>query len=105
VARRQRVPLSELAEGEGLNPTMLSRIAAKLEADGLVQRVADEHDARVAHLVVTPAGRRLHAAVRAERTDALLVALERLDDRDRQTLAAAVPALEALAEALREGRT
>jgi DNA-binding MarR family transcriptional regulator len=102
VARRGRVRFSELAEGEGLNPTMLSRIAAKLEGDGLVRRVQDEDDGRVAHLAVTPAGRRLHAAVRAERTDALQVALDRLGERDRRALAAALPALESLAEALRQ---
>jgi DNA-binding MarR family transcriptional regulator len=104
VARNGSIRFGELAEGEGLNPTMLSRIAAKLEADGLVERVQDREDGRVAHLAVTGAGRRLHAAVRAERTDALLVALEGLGERDRRALIAALPALEAVAEHLRDDR-
>jgi DNA-binding MarR family transcriptional regulator len=104
VARNGSTRFADLAEGEGLNPTMLSRIAAKLEADGLVERVQDREDGRVAHLAVTAAGRRLHATVRAERTDALLMALERLGERDRRALVAALPALEAVAEHLRDGR-
>ncbi len=101
VARNGSVRFSELAEGEGFNPTMLSRIAGKLEADGLVERVQDADDARVAHLAVTAAGRRRHAAVKAERTDTLVTALDRLSERDRRALTAALPALEALAEVLR----
>jgi len=103
VARQGQVRIAELADAGGFNPTMLSRIAAKLETDGLVERVQDREDARVAHLAVTSAGRRLHAAVRAERTDALLLGLDRLGDRDRRAIVAALPALEALAKQLREG--
>ena len=83
---------------------MLSRIAAKLEAAGLVERAQDQEDGRVAHLTVTATGRRLHAAYRAERTDALLMAIDGLGEKDRRALAAALPALEAVAEHLRDGR-
>jgi DNA-binding MarR family transcriptional regulator len=104
VARSGSIRVADLAAAEGFNPTMLSRIAAKLEAGGLVERVQDREDGRVAHLAVTATGRRLHAAVRAERTDALLVALDRLTERDRRALVAALPALEAVADHLREDR-
>jgi DNA-binding MarR family transcriptional regulator len=104
VARSGSVRFADLAASEGLNPTMLSRIAAKLEANGLVSRAQDRQDGRVAHLSVTAAGRRLHAAVKAERTDALLLALDGLSDRDRRALTAALPSLEAVAEHLKDGR-
>jgi DNA-binding MarR family transcriptional regulator len=104
VARSGSIRFADLAAAEGLNPTMLSRIAAKLEADGLVARAQDREDGRVAHLAITAAGRRLHAAVRAERTDALLMALDGLNERDRRAVAAALPALEAVAEQLKDGR-
>ena len=53
--------LADLALMEGLNPTMLSRIAGKLEAAGLVDRVADTGDGRVVHLAASPEGRDLVA--------------------------------------------
>jgi DNA-binding MarR family transcriptional regulator len=89
---------------EGLNPTMLSRIAGKLEASGLVDRVADTGDGRVVHLAASPKGRELVDQVRGERADALRVALERLTDDERRRLAAALPVLEALAESLKDRR-
>src|ERR1700691_823112 len=46
--------LAQLALMEGLNPTMLSRIAGKLEASGLVDRAADTGDGRVVHLAASP---------------------------------------------------
>ena len=104
VPRNGSIRFADLVATEGLNPTMLSRIAAKLEAAGLVERAQDTEDGRVAHLTVTAAGRRLHAANRAERTDALLLALDRLGEKDRRALAAALPALEAVADHLRVGR-
>jgi DNA-binding MarR family transcriptional regulator len=38
VARVPSIRLSELSQEEGINPTMLSRIVAKLEGSGLVTR-------------------------------------------------------------------
>jgi DNA-binding MarR family transcriptional regulator len=96
--------LADLALMEGLNPTMLSRIAGKLEASGLVDRVADTGDGRVVHLAASPKGRELVDQVRGERADALRVALERLTDDERRRLAAALPVLEALAESLKDRR-
>ncbi len=100
VARRGPVRLSELAALEGINPTMLSRIVGKLILAGLVERSRDPDDGRVAHLGVTTAGLELHATIRDERTDALLWAMDQLDDGARQALEAALPALEALADAV-----
>jgi DNA-binding MarR family transcriptional regulator len=93
--------LSDLAEREGLNPTMLSRIVAQLAARGLVRRVADADDRRAARVEPTAQGKRLHERMRQERNDALVTQLARLSPDERALLVAALPALELLAERLR----
>jgi DNA-binding MarR family transcriptional regulator len=102
VAREGSLRLSELAREEGLNPTMLSRIVAKLEVAGLVTRVPDTEDARVIHVTVTDAGTALRDAIRGERTDALLYALSRLTLEEQRELSVATPLLEKIVATLRE---
>jgi DNA-binding MarR family transcriptional regulator len=102
VARSGPVRLSELAASEGLNPTMLSRVIADFGDAGLLERVSDEGDRRAAWVKATPAGRRLAERMRRERTDALYLALAGLPEDDRILVEQALPALELLAEALRE---
>jgi DNA-binding MarR family transcriptional regulator len=94
--------LAELAAREGINPTMLSRIAGKLEATDLVDRVADTGDGRVIHLAASEKGRELVRKVRGERTDALSIALEGMTETERETLSAALPVLESLTERLKD---
>ncbi|HKH89083.1 MAG TPA: MarR family winged helix-turn-helix transcriptional regulator [Acidimicrobiales bacterium] len=100
VTRCGPIKLSDLAVIAGLNPTMLSRVVAKLEELALLRRLGDDSDRRVARAEVTSAGRELHARIRSERTDLLSRQLELLGERDRRAVAAAIPALEALAERL-----
>ncbi|HWF74813.1 MAG TPA: MarR family transcriptional regulator [Solirubrobacteraceae bacterium] len=95
------IRLSELAEEEGLNPTMLSRVIADFADAGLVTRVSDPGDRRAALVETTAAGRRLCARMRAERTDVLEVALARLDGADRRAVERALPVLEELAQGLK----
>lgn len=99
-ARIGPVKLSILAGEAGLNPTMLSRVVAKLEKQVLLRRLADETDGRVCRVEVTEAGARLGARVRSERTDVLSHELDLLADEDRAAVTAALPALERLAERL-----
>ena len=101
VVRDERVRLSELADAEGLNPTMLSRVVAGLAEAGLLERSSDETDKRAAWLAPTTAGKRLAERMRRERTDALTIALAELDDADRRAIENALPALEALSEHLK----
>ncbi|HVC39198.1 MAG TPA: MarR family transcriptional regulator [Candidatus Dormibacteraeota bacterium] len=100
VARRGPLGLAELSSREGINPTMLSRIASKLGDGGLVARQTDPRDRRAAQLVATEQGRRLHRRIRAERNDILSQRLRSLPPRQRQLVIDALPALEALTEAL-----
>lgn len=101
ITRGGSLRLSELAASEGINPTMLSRIVAKLESAGLATRSCDAGDARVVHVAPTDRGRALHEEMRHERTDALRRALEGLTSADRRALEDAMPALEAIVDALK----
>lgn len=101
VARAGRVRLSELAEAEGINPTMLSRVIAGMVQDDLLERSSDEGDRRAAWIEPTAAGRRLAERMRRERTSAVNQALESLPEADRRRIERALPALEALSEVLK----
>jgi DNA-binding MarR family transcriptional regulator len=103
VRREGPIRLSDLAEVEGINPTQLSRAVAHLVDNGLAERSADVGDRRAAWIKPTAAGRKLADRIRRERTDALNVALEALDPRERERVVSALAALEHLAERLREG--
>ncbi len=100
--RRGPVRLSDLAAFAGLNPTMLSRVIAKLEEAGLIRRLPAETDRRVCRVEATARGHRLLEGVRSERNDVLSRKLEELDPIQLRSLAAALPVLEELAERLSE---
>ena len=102
VVRGGPVRLADLAASEGLNPTMLSRIVAKLDADGLLRRTTDAAAARAAIVTATAAGRRRHERIRHERTAALGAVLADLDRSHVRALVDAIPALEALGDALQD---
>jgi DNA-binding MarR family transcriptional regulator len=93
--------LAELTELEGLNPTMLSRIVKVLDERGLIRRLPDPSDMRAARVEVTPEGAQVHEQVREQRTKVLSEWLERLPAETAELLLAAVPAMEALAEAVK----
>ena len=88
VVRLGPIRLSELADIEGVNPTMLSRIVAKLEDAGLLRRRPDPADGRAVLVEATEVGRTEQRRLRAERTELLTARL------------AALPALESLADEL-----
>jgi DNA-binding MarR family transcriptional regulator len=97
LSRAPSVSLSELADAEGLNPTMLSRVVAKLETMGLIRRFADSADLRVAHVAITPVGAELHQRVKAARTALFAAHVGALDADVRELLGDALPAIVALA--------
>lgn len=104
IGRSGPIGLSELAAQQRLNPTMLSRIAGKLCDAGLIARTAAAGDRRAAVVELTPAGRRRFRAIQAERTASLARHVEGLTPPDAAALLAALPALEALGTAARDGR-
>ena len=105
VVRQGPMRLSELADAEGVNPTMLSRVVGDLGDGGLLDRVSDPEDRRAALVQATPEGRRLSRRMRRERTDVLSRALASLPAGELAKLQRGLPALEQLAEALKEQRS
>jgi DNA-binding MarR family transcriptional regulator len=107
IARQGPIRLSDLADAESMNPTMLSRVVAALDEAGLVRRRTDPDDRRAGLLEVTAAGRRTHDRLRAERGRVLRQGLDSLDPGDAASIEAALPALERLVDAMsrRDGST
>ena len=101
VRARGPLGLAELTELEGLNPTMLSRIVKVLDERGLIRRLPNPNDMRAARVEVTPEGELVAGRVREQRTRVLSECLERLPPQTVDLLLAAVPAMEALAEAVK----
>jgi DNA-binding MarR family transcriptional regulator len=99
-ARTGPIGVGELADVEGLNPTMLSRVVGKLEAMDLLRRSPDPADARVVRVEVTASGRELHERLRRERAALFGARIADLPPEHATTLLAALPALEALADEL-----
>ena len=102
VAKWGPIRLSDLAVAEGLNLTMVSRLVRKLESQGLIRRQPHPGDRRSVLIDVSGAGRRLFERIRTERTEQLNGELEALGEADRNVVLGAVPALERLAERLRD---
>ncbi len=100
VELRGPLGLGELADFEGVNPTMLSRVVGKLEEGGLIQRQVDETDRRAVRVVVTKAGTELRRRLLIERSALLADRLGLLAEDDAANVLAAIPALEALAAEL-----
>jgi DNA-binding MarR family transcriptional regulator len=103
--------LAALAEHPGARPGQLARllnmrpntvttIVNALSARGMLDRVTAEDDRRAVRLTVTEAGRQAVLAWQATNAAVLHLALSTLPAGQRRALAAAVPALDALARAV-----
>jgi DNA-binding MarR family transcriptional regulator len=103
VAMHGPLGLGELAELEGVNPTMLSRVVAKLEDGALIRRQVDPDDRRAARVEITDAGALLRSRLNARRVQLLTERLAGLPEGFAAQLVAALPALEALAEQMASG--
>lgn len=94
VARAGSLRLGKLAERERISKATLTRLVARLEEAGYLDRAADPDDRRSAVVSVTTEGEEL-LDVTAERADAYLSRqVAALTDDERAVLAAAVPVLE-----------
>jgi DNA-binding MarR family transcriptional regulator len=101
IAARGPLGLTELAQLEGLNPTMLSRVVGKLTELGLIQRDPDPADLRAIQVEATEAGHRIHDRVKLLRVEAIGHCLDELPAASVQSIVDALPALDELALALR----
>ena len=91
--------LGALAAAEQVRPPTMTRLAAALEADGLVVREPDPQDGRGVLIRATAAGRRLLEEGRARRTAALVRQLEALAPEELRLLAQATALLERVVRA------
>lgn len=104
VGHRGPVGIGELAEIEGVNPTMVSRIVGKLDGAGLVRRRPNPLDQRGTLVEATELGRELSDRVRVRRTETVTEILGSLPRAAADSLLAALPALEALAKGFERPR-
>lgn len=101
IARRGPIGLAELARVERLNPTMLSRVIAKLDGAGLIARTPHPEDQRSAVVGVTEHGQATAGRIRDNRTKEVAQAAAALNAEQQRLITDAVPALESLVEQLR----
>jgi DNA-binding MarR family transcriptional regulator len=102
IVARGPLSLAELGELEGLNPTMLSRVVSRLREMDLISRIPDPEDLRSASVQSSAAGRRADQRVKARRAAAVSRCLELMPAGQVAALTAALPALEELAETMRQ---
>jgi DNA-binding MarR family transcriptional regulator len=88
--------LTWLATREGVTQPAMTQLISRLEDAGLVDRAADPSDGRVVQVRITADGRAMLAGRRAVRAERLAGLLDRLSPDQRDALAAALPAMDAL---------
>jgi DNA-binding MarR family transcriptional regulator len=93
--------LTWLAVREGVTQPAMTQLIARLQEAGLVDRGTDPADGRVAQIRLTDEGRATVARRRAVRADRLADLMAGLTPGERDALAAAVPAMDALANTRR----
>ncbi|MEU4622209.1 MarR family transcriptional regulator [Actinoplanes sp. NPDC023801] len=97
VAENRHTNMSRLAEALDVVPSSASRLCDRLEATGMLRRVADPRDRREVRLLLTSASRRLLAGLRESRQAALAGVLERMSPAAQQDLLRALQAFEVAA--------
>jgi len=90
--------LGDLAAVEGIAPSTPTGLVAVLEERGYVERCPVPGDARASTLVIAQPGHEVLERIREQSTILLAGRLRTLTDEQRAALAAALPALERLAE-------
>lgn len=100
IAARGPLGLAQLADLEGLNPTMLSRVVSALTSAELIVRTPDPADLRALQVTATPEGSLLHERIKSGRAQVVSDSAARLPEEQVQALISALPALDALAEQL-----
>lgn len=94
--------LTSLAAREGVTQPAMTQLAARLQDAGLVTRDPDPADGRVVRVRITGEGQVMLARRRQARAERLAGILPRLSPDHRAALAAALPAMDALASARRD---
>ncbi len=90
------ITVGALADAEQVRPPTISRLVKELEAEGLVERLADPADGRVRRIQATAAGRELLDRGRGRRVSHFASELAKLSPSDARTLDQAVTILEGI---------
>ena len=98
VERAGPLRLGDLAAAEGIAPSTLTRLVTVLEERGYVERCPVPGDARASTLTISPSGHEVLERIREQSTILLAGRLRTLTDEQRAAVAAALPALEQLAD-------
>jgi DNA-binding MarR family transcriptional regulator len=88
--------ISDLANLDHCSQPTMTMQVRRLEDAGLVARAPDPNDARAVLIRITPKGIATLARARADRAAVVDPVIARLDEGDRQTLAAAVQVMRRL---------
>lgn len=102
VVTRPGIGISDAAKELYLAGNSVSTLVNQLSRQGYLVRETDPADRRAARLLPTPAAEARLAEWRKRRAELVRGGLSRLDDKDREALRTAVPALRRLAETLHE---
>jgi DNA-binding MarR family transcriptional regulator len=94
--------LTLLAAREGVTQPAMTQLISRLEESGLVRREPSPDDGRVVLVAITEQGRATLAHRRSARAERLAGIIAQLSPDHRAALAAALPALDALASVPRE---
>jgi DNA-binding MarR family transcriptional regulator len=90
--------LCELHAPEGVTQPAMTQLVTRLEREGLAERRGDPADGRAVVVSITEAGRQAVARRREGRAQALSGLLRQLSPAERESLVAALPALERLGD-------
>jgi DNA-binding MarR family transcriptional regulator len=101
VRRAPGVSVAEAAAELGLVANTVSTLVGQLTEQGLLRRVPDERDRRVARLTLTDQASRQIDGWRDRRGAVVASVLDEMDSADLEALHAALPALAELAERVR----
>ncbi len=96
IDNRGPLTLGCLAELERVAPPSITKLVAKLVADGLVVRMVDAHDRRIVRIATTEKGAELMAESRRRKTAWLASRIAQLDLDQQRRLADALDVLDHL---------
>jgi DNA-binding MarR family transcriptional regulator len=94
--------LTALATRQGVTQPAMTQLIARLQESGLARREPDPADGRVVQVSITAEGRAFLARRKERQSRHIAVLLAQLDPGHRAALAAALPAMDALASASRD---
>lgn len=98
LSRKSPMRLTELTANEQVTQSGITQLVTRLERDGLVERKPDPTDGRVVLVHITAKGADIIDSRRLDRIAQLSTFMEGLTREEKETVAAALPALRKLGE-------